>query len=152
MNKLRGFEVVTKEHRKHPDLEITLPVRGSANAAGYDLFSPIDVTLGPEQSILVWTDVKAYMLGDEVLEIYPRSGLATKFGMVLKNGVGIVDSDYYSNQGNDGNIGLFFINNGKNTAYIKAGDRVAQAIFKKFLVADADESSTERVGGFGSTG
>jgi dUTP pyrophosphatase len=162
----RGFKEVAKEHRqnkKEINVEqmgpqtfyapITLPTRADHRSAGYDFYLAQDVTLLPAQKTLVWLDVKAYMEEDEVLEIYPRSSLGIKQGIMLGNTVGIVDSSYYENPNNDGNIGLSLLNTSGVGVELKAGERVCQGIFKKYLVADNDTTlSTERIGGIGSSG
>ena len=163
---MRGFEVVAEKHRtafevftdekkrqhKFP-IEIKLPTRADARSAGYDFYLPKDLKLLPMQKTIVWTDVKAFMQPDELLEIYIRSSLAIKNGLMLSNNVGIVDSSYYSNEGNDGNIGIALVNTTGVTVELKAGERIAQGIFKKYLTADEDvTTSEERVGGFGSSG
>ena len=109
MEKIRGFEAVVEEMRKGT-MDYILPVRGSSKSAGYDLASPIDVIIEPHSSVLIWTNIKAYMQDDEVLEVYIRSSTAIKRDLILKNTVGIIDSDYYSNEGNDGNIGICLYN------------------------------------------
>ena len=68
MEKIRGFEAVVEEMRKGT-MDYILPVRGSSKSAGYDLASPIDVVIEPHSSVLVWTNIKAYMAEDEVLEV-----------------------------------------------------------------------------------
>lgn len=173
MTKARGFEVVKDKHRIHKvttptavfdnkiDIdgakyyvgEITLPARADERSAGYDFFLPVDVTILPAQKTLVFLDVKAYMQSDEILEVYPRSSLGVKQGIMLSNTVGIIDSSYYNNPNNDGNIGLALLNTSGVAVKLKRGERVAQGIFKKFLVADNDTTlGTERAGGFGSSG
>lgn len=163
--KTRGFEVVADQHRtafniftdekkrqvKFP-VNIKLPTRADKSSAGYDFYLPKDVQILPGQKVLIFTDVKAYMQEDEVLELYIRSSLAIKYGLMLSNNVGIIDSSYYSNKGNDGNIGISIVNTSGKTVELKAGERIAQGIFKKFLVTDDDNASGERVGGFGSSG
>ena len=62
----RGFEIIKDEHRKHSDIEIQLPTRGDSRSAGYDFYSNETVVLHPKQSHLFRTDVKSYMLDDEV--------------------------------------------------------------------------------------
>ncbi|HCJ4855189.1 TPA: dUTPase, partial [Listeria innocua] len=69
------------------------------------------------------------------------------------NGTGIIDSSYYSNPGNDGNIGIAIKNFSSDLVEIESGERVAQGVFQKYLVADTDIVANEsRVGGVGSTG
>ena len=131
----RGFRVVKDEFRKHPDVEIQLPKRGSKGSAGYDICTPVDIVIPPYGiSEAIQTDIKAYMLDDEVLEIYPRSSIGFKKGLMLINTVGIIDSDYFSNPDNDGNIGFKFKNLTDKEVVIEAGTRILQGIFKKYLV------------------
>ena len=152
MEKIRGFEAVVEEMRKGT-MDYILPVRGSSKSAGYDLASPIDVIIEPHSSVLIWTNIKAYMQDDEVLEVYIRSSTAIKRDLILKNTVGIIDSDYYSNEGNDGNIGICLYNTTYAPREIKKGERIAQAIFTKYLIADDDVCLNDvRVGGIGSSG
>ena len=161
----RGFEIVKNEARVHfEDVkigakvqriyhDIDLPVRADARSAGYDIFSPISFKLLPMQKTILFTDVKAYMQDDEVLKIYPRSSLGIKKGLMLSNTTGIIDSSYYENEGNDGNIGLALVNTTGKTIEISAGERIAQGIFEKYLIADNDNVlKSERTGGMGSSG
>lgn len=151
--KTRGFEVINDEHRKHSDVKIQLPTRGDSKSAGYDFYSNETIVLQPKQSHLFWTDVKSFMLNDEVLKIYVRSSIGVKKGLMLKNTVGIIDSSYYSNKDNDGNIGICLYNNSTKVVEIQKGERIAQGVFLKYLLADEDETlNSERTGGFGSTG
>ncbi|WP_029477448.1 dCTP deaminase domain-containing protein [Deinococcus frigens] len=149
----RGFEVVSEPHRQHPDAGIQLPSRGSRHSAGYDLHTPVGFTLMPGARAVIVTDLKSYMLPDEVLSVYPRSSVGLR-GVMLTNTVGIVDADYYANASNDGNIRLSFHNIGPEAFTAQAGDRIAQAIFTKYLLADGDgfAAGPERLGGQGHTG
>lgn len=150
---VRGFEIVSDEFRKHPNVDIQLPKRGTKKSAGYDICTPVDIIIPPNGiSDAIQTDLKAYMLEDEVLEIVPRSSIGFKKGLMLINTVGIIDSDYYSNPDNDGNIGFKFKNLTDKTVEIKAGERILQGIFKKYLITDYDNCDIERMGGMGSTG
>lgn len=149
----RGFEIIKDEHRKHSDIEIQLPTRGDSRSAGYDFYSNETVVLQPKQSHLFWTDVKSYMLDDEVLSIHVRSSIGTKKDLMLKNTTGIIDSSYYENISNDGNIGICLVNMGDKIQKIEKGERIAQGIFTKYLIADDDIClKLERTGGFGSSG
>ena len=149
----RGFEIIKDEHRKHSDIEIQLPTRGDSRSAGYDFYSNETVVLQPKQSHLFWTDVKSYMLDDEVLSMHVRSSIGTKKDLMLKNTTGIIDSSYYENVSNDGNIGICLVNMGDKIQKIEKGERIAQGIFTKYLIADDDIClKLERTGGFGSSG
>ena len=152
-NKIRGFEVISDEFRKHPNIEIKLPKRGSSKSAGYDICTPVDIIIPPNGiSDAIQTDIKAYMLDDEYLEIVPRSSIGFKKGLMLINTCAIIDSDYYNNVDNDGNIGFKFKNLTNETVEIKAGERILQGIFKKYLTIDNDDCDIIRTGGTGSTG
>jgi dUTP pyrophosphatase len=149
--KLRGFKPVEENMRKDNGNYI-LPLRSTRKSAGYDLFSPINILIGSNEKILIWTNVKAYMQDDEVFQIYIRSSIAIKKGLVMANQVGIIDADYYSNLGNDGNIGICLHNQTDEIISISSGDKLVQGIFIKYLVADNCNSDEVRSGGIGSTG
>lgn len=151
--RVRGFEIVADEFRKHPEIDIQLPTRSDSRSAGYDFYSPVDVIIQPGERCLVWTDVKSYMQENEVLMLYVRSSIGVKKGVVLSNGTGIIDSSYYSNPSNDGNIGISLFNTSNKEVHIKAGERIAQGVFIQYLVTDDDNVlNDERAGGFGSSG
>ena len=151
---MRGFQLVEDKHRKHPQVEIKMPARGTKSSAGYDICTPVDIEIEPGgASSIIFTDIKAYMQEDEVLTVYIRSSIGMKRGLILANTTGIIDSDYYSNPDNDGNIGFKLRNLTDEKVVIKAGERVVQAIFTKYLIADDDEPvNSQRKGGIGSTG
>lgn len=151
MNKIRGFEVIKNSMRKTLG-DIILPTRGSKTSAGYDFYSTEEFTLQPQESKLIWTDIKAYMQEEEVLELYVRSSIGIKKSLMLKNLTGIIDADYYENESNDGNIGICLYNYGDKEVSIEKGERIAQGIFKQFLLADNGNTDKKRTGGTGSTG
>lgn len=146
---MRKFYEVKKDFKK-VDLETKLPEKSTKTSAGYDFFSKIAVSVAPNQIVKIWTDVKVQMEDDEVLLLFPRSSMGGKF--MLANTVGVIDSDYFSNSDNDGNIGLFLKNISDKPQTIHIGDKVAQGVFVKFLSAENGNSEVERIGGFGSTG
>lgn len=146
--KIRGFEVVKDNARKTVG-EITLPTRGSSRAMAYDFYANQNYSVMPNEIVKVWTDIKAYMQENECLIINVRSSMGGKF--MLANTSGWIDSDYYSNESNDGNIGIFLKNISGEVQTIFKGDRIAQGSFFNFLVADSGNTDTIRTGGFGST-
>lgn len=146
--KIRGFEIVRDDARKTVG-EITLPTRGSSRAMAYDFYATDDWIVAPNNIAKVWTDVKAYMQDDECLILNVRSSMGGKW--MLANTQGWIDQDYYSNEGNDGNIGVFLKNISDEVQTINKGDRIAQGAFFKFLVADNGNTDNIRTGGFGST-
>lgn len=146
----RYFEVVQDKCRTTSG-EIQLPTRSDPKSAGYDFYSPIDITIMPNENVLFFTDVKACMKDDEVLMLYVRSSMG-KIPVVIASGTGIIDSSYYSNQSNDGNIGFRLLNLGNEPYVIHKGDRIGQGVFMKYLTVNNDNSDGERIGGFGSSG
>lgn len=152
MRKVRGFEVVEDEFRKHKDKEVKLPRRATSKSAGYDMYSPVRAVVNPHESIFVASDIRAYMQDDEELRVIARSGLGLK-GIILRNGTGLVDADYFDNLETGGNIGISIWNTTDNPFIIEEGDRICQASFHKYLIVDNDEPlKSDRTGGFGSTG
>ena len=147
---MRFFEVVKNDCRKNEG-DIKLPTRATEHSAGYDFYSPVDVTIPPHEMVMVWTDVKAHMYYDNTLLLIPRSSMG-KQPVMLANTIGCVDSDYYSNPDNDGNIGFRLLNLGNTPYEIKQGDRIGQGIFVKYGTVKDDNTITKRESGFGSTG
>ncbi|MFD1466398.1 dUTP diphosphatase [Lapidilactobacillus mulanensis] len=176
---MRGFEVVSK----YEGQDIVLPQRQTKNAAGYDFSAAADFVLpsiwklnfvklfrkinnehelmsrdflkaeSAIRPLLVPTGIKAKMASDEVLMLMNRSSSPLKRFLVLPNGVGVVDADYYNNDSNEGEIFFQLVNLGPKDQLIKKGERIGQGIFMKYLVTDADQPADQtRQGGFGSSG
>lgn len=162
-NKTRGFEKVSwkqweKDYRPNDmesDVEwnVNLPVRATALSAGYDIFSTVDVYLNPNGEVTMPLGWKVYMLPHEALFIMPRSGMGFKHYVRLANTVGLIDSDYYNNEKNEGHCWIKLRNEGYDTLAIKKGDAIAQCVFVPFLLADGDgfNNGNIRKGGFGHT-
>lgn len=175
MEKVRGFEVVTK----YKDQGIILPKRATVGSAGYDFRAAERITIPSMwnvltknnglaamqngdivednktflQSTLVPTGIKAYMPENEYLMLVNRSSNAMKNHLSLPNAIGIIDSDYYGNENNEGEIFVQLINYGLEDYTIEKGDRIAQGIFTPYAVIDNEVDELEtRIGGFGSSG
>lgn len=145
---MRGFKAVSTYEGV-----AKLPFRATLQSAGYDLFCLSTTIISPGTVQLVPTGVKAYMQEGEVLKVYARSSLALKKQLMLANGVGVVDHDYYNNEINEGHIFVPLYNFGSTTISVEVGEKIAQGLFEKYYLADQDEPSTQkRNGGFGSTG
>ena len=151
MEKLRKFEIA----KGFEDKGINLPIRKTKYSAGYDIEAAEDVIIPSfkkgSNPTLVKTGLKAYMQDDEVLYLYAKSSGFPKKGIVLSNCVGVIDGDYYENETNDGHIMFSIINLKDEDLHIKKGDSIGQAMFSKYLVADDDNATGVRKGGFGST-
>lgn len=146
----RGFEEVPINYRKNKE-EPIMPVRGTSKSAGYDFATPVDIEIKPHSKALIWTDICSYMEDDEVLMLHIRSSVGIKQGLMLANITGVIDSDYYQNKDNYGNIGICIFNPTDTIKTFKRGDRIAQGIFSKYLVADNGNTNGDRLGGIGST-
>lgn len=168
---MRRFEKV-----KRIEEDIKLPKRATKHSVGYDFFAIEDTEIEPVghaqriayghgdivyptgilehtniKPTLVRTGIKALMEEDDCLQLCNRSSGPNK-GLILANGVGIIESDYYGNPKNDGEIMFSYINIGIDPVEIKKGDKIGQGVFYKRLLTDDDEAEGERLGGFGSTG
>ena len=135
-----------------------LPVRGSSDAAGYDLFSTDSYVVLPGRRVVVSTGITVHLPPGTYGRIAPRSGLAVKHG--LDTLAGVIDPDY------TGEIKVVLQNLDMSQPFvIRPGYRIAQLILENFTVADVVEipgentplsdqgSSTGRGdAGFGSTG
>ena len=146
----RYFEVVSDTYRKTIG-DVALPTRVTKSSIAYDFYSPINITIKPMQSVMIWTDIKAHFNDDEALLINVRSSMG-KHPVMIANTQGWIESDYYSNADNDGNIGIRLLNLGTEPYIIKRGDRIAQGMFIKYLTADNGNTGVQRTGGFGSSG
>lgn len=163
--RVRGFEFISEEqwesdcpetykpiYPNEEQLDIVLPKRSTSSSAGYDFFSPFKFTLLPGESIKIPTGIKAYMMMDEVLHIYPRSSLGFKYFLRPANLVPVIDSDYYNNPDNEGHIWIKLRNEGDTIVEIEKGSAFCQGIFQKYLLVDGDDfEGKERIGGIGST-
>ncbi len=148
---MRKFEIVKENAIKYGVIPTKMPVRATKNSAGYDIYSPIDIVIEPKSMEMIWTNIKAQFEPDEVLLLCVTSGMG-KHQIMLANTLGVIDSDYYGNVSNDGNLGFRLYNFGDTPYEIKAGDKIGQGIFMKYLTVDNEaEITSERVGGFGST-
>ena len=150
---MRKFEYVSRilstgYEMKEPDFK--LPVRSTKNSMAYDIHSPESFELAPKQTYMLKTGIKAQMREDEGLILNVRSSMGKKH-IMLANTNGWIDSDFYNNQDNEGEIGLLFYNYGEETWKVEKGERVAQAMFINFLLCDDDAAEGKRTGGFGST-
>ena len=150
MERKRGFEIAKGYENK----EINIPKRQTEHAAGYDIEAAENVII-PKfypgvKPTLIHTGLKAYCQNDECYILLNRSG-GPKKGLVLANGIGLIDADYYENPTNDGEFLYQYYNFSDHDIEIKKGDRIGQLVFLKFGIADGDTASGKRQGGFGST-
>ncbi len=152
MERIAKFEKVSRNEETKDFYDyVMLPKRATSGSAGYDFYLPFDLTIKPNESVKVYTGIRAKIDPDYVLMIFPRSGLGTKYHLMLDNTVGVIDSDYY-NALNEGHIIVALTNHSDKVLELKRGDRFAQGVFLKFGITVDDDTKSERLGGHGSTG
>jgi dUTP pyrophosphatase len=136
-------------HRLDPSLP--LPRYESGGAAGFDLASSVDLTVQPGEVTLVPTGLVIEVPAGHFLAVFARSSTPLKRGLMVANGVGVVDSDYC---GARDEIRIEVYNFTQRPVTVARGDRLAQGILIPYLRAEWRETGTpERAtrGGFGST-
>lgn len=175
--RVRGFEVVKGKAREG---EVKLPERATKFSAGYDFYASEDVVIpsvikqlsdtqydgtepiGGEEledltkelgirPTLIPTGVKSYMRDNEYLQLASRSSGGLKRGLIMTNGIGVIDSDYYSNPSNDGEIYFQFLNYLPFDVKVSKGEAIGQGIFLTFGKTDDDKAQGTRMCGHGST-
>ena len=166
------------------EVDINLPLRKTANSAGYDMEVAEDIVIPAYYSLynklidcrfdlekstielnnlaaltkstktkptLVSTGMKCQLEPNTYLELSVRSSCPLKYWLILANGVGIIDADYYNNPDNEGEIFFQMINLSPFDIQLHKGDIIGQGIIKPYLTTEDDNASGERMGGFGST-
>lgn len=130
-----------------------LPERGSAYAAGYDLFADIQEAqeIQPHETKMISTGLSMEIPEGYFGGIFARSGLSSKEGLRPANCVGVVDADYR------GPVCVALHNDSEAVRSVQPGQKIAQMVVVPFLAIEFEEvealSDTVRgEGGFGSTG
>lgn len=174
--------------------DCALPVRKTAQSAGYDFFAAEDIIIPPYEDLcnniigqvleqydsvfdavsdtkgaltldaiaplvkaakakptLIPTGIKCRLDPDTFLQLSIRSSSPLKYWIILANGVGIIDADYYNNPDNEGHIYFQVINLSPIPIQIKKGDAIGQGIIMNYIKTNTDSATGMREGGFGST-
>lgn len=161
------------------DSDFGLPVRKTANSAGFDFEVAEDIIVPSYQRLMLssnsfgtrkladvafWTKtsgikptlvssgVKCIMEPDQYLELMVRSSTPLKYWLILANAPGIIDADYANNPDNEGEIFFQLINLSPFDIYLQKGDVIVQGIVKRYETIEDDSTTATRNGGFGSTG
>ncbi|GAO14379.1 hypothetical protein UVI_02055050 [Ustilaginoidea virens] len=126
-----------------------LPTRGSAFAAGYDVYASKETIVPARGKVLVDTDISIAVPAGTYGRIAPRSGLASKH--FIDTGAGVIDADYR------GQVKILLFNHAETDFEVKEGDRVAQLIIERIYTPEVVEvqeleETVRGAGGFGSTG
>lgn len=157
------FEKVSyKEFKKHTDSamhcgadeydNIVMPARSTAGSAGYDICSPVDITIPGGCKRVIPAGLKVQIDDGWAMQLFIRSSLAIKKELELQTSVSIIDSDYYNNPTNEGHIMIPVKNESHRPILITAGERIAQGVFVRYGLTDDDVVTRKRTGGIGSTG
>jgi dUTP pyrophosphatase len=135
--------------RLHPS--VLLPVYQTDGAAGFDLAASEPMTIQPGQIALVSTGLVIEVPPGHFLGVFARSSTPLKRGLIVANGVGVIDSDY---SGPADEIKIQVLNITSSPVAIEPGDRLAQGVLIPFVRATwtEGEASGPSRGGFGSTG
>lgn len=140
-----------KIKKLHPDAIV--PTYGTQGAACFDLYACCwkDRRIEPDDDETIHTGLAFEIPKDHVMLIFPRSGLAAKYGINLLNCTGVIDSDYR------GEVMIMLRNNGSDEFCIEKSQRIAQAMILPvqqvaFEVVDELSDTQRGAGGFGSTG
>lgn len=126
-----------------------LPTRGSAFAAGYDLYAARETVVPARGKVLVDTDISIAVPAGTYGRIAPRSGLAAKH--FIDTGAGVIDADYR------GQVKVLLFNHADADFKVEEGERVAQLVIERIYTPEVVEvqeleESVRGAGGFGSTG
>jgi dUTP pyrophosphatase len=138
--------------RIHRLKDVPLPAYESAGAAGFDLAAAEDITVAPGEVKLVPTGLVIEVPAGMFLGIFARSSTPLKRGLMVANGVGVVDPDYC---GATDEVRIAVLNVTAGPVQVKAGDRIAQGIFlpaSRVSWEETDSPERQSRGGFGSTG
>lgn len=144
--------MVKFEKVKRMEEDIKLPERSTLNSAGYDFFAIEDIIFNPKTITRVFTGVKCELMPNQVLILANRSSNPSKKGLILLNGIGVIDADYYGNPDNDGEIAFEFYNMLDEVVEIKKGEKLGQGLILKFDKVEDDYVTNVRKSGWGSTG
>ena len=131
---------------------VSLPQPATGHAAGFDLAAAVDIEIPPRTIRLVGTGLVIAVPEGHFLGIFARSSTPLKRGLMVANGVGVVDADYC---GPDDEVKVQLLNFTDAPVLVRTGDRLAQGIVLPAPRVDWEEVSEMNVptrGGFGSTG
>ncbi|HTL45930.1 MAG TPA: dUTP diphosphatase [Vicinamibacterales bacterium] len=145
------MEVTVRIRRLHD--HVRLPQYQTAGAAGFDLAASADVTIEPHSIALIPTGLVIEVPPGQFLGIFARSSTPIKRGLMVANGVGVIDCDYC---GDSDEIKVQVLNFTDQRVVVRGGDRIAQGLLIPVTRAHWVETSGPlrdgSRGGFGATG
>ena len=155
---MRYFEKISFEQFKKDiadDIDLynnyILPKRATKYSAGYDFLAINDITIKPGEIVKIPTGYKAKFNNDEALLLMMRSGLGFKYNLRFTNQIGLIESDYYNNESNEGHMWVSIQNEGDIDVIISKNKAYCQGVFINYLITDDDNVKDIRKGGLGST-
>ena len=131
---------------------VGLPEPATTHAAGFDLAAATDLEIPPRSIRLVGTGLVIAVPKGHFLGIFARSSTPLKRGLMVANGVGVIDADYC---GPDDEIKIQVLNITDAPVLVTRGDRLAQGIVlpcPRVVWEEVKEMTDPTRGGFGSTG
>lgn len=134
------------------DKTLPLPKYHTTGAVAFDLYARVNLTVKPQTMELIPANLIVQVPTEYMLMIAARSSTPIKKGLILRNGIGIVDQDYY---GPDDELRLHMYNFTENDVKVARGERLGQAILIKIAKVkfeEVDQIGDKSRGGFGSTG
>jgi dUTP pyrophosphatase len=137
---------------KRLDPTIPLPATATTRSAGFDLAAAIDVEIPPRSIRLVGTGLVIAVPDGHFLGVFARSSTPLKKGLMVANGVGVIDADYC---GPADEIKVQLLNITDHPVMVKRGDRLAQGMVlpsPRIEWNEVEEMTAPTRGGFGSTG
>jgi dUTP pyrophosphatase len=137
---------------KRLDPTVPLPSYGTDEAAGFDLAAAHDATIAPRTIALVRTGLVIEVPSGHFLAIFARSSTPLKRGLIIANGVGVVDPDY---SGPTDEVMIQLLNVTDREVAVTRGDRLAQGVVlpaPRVAWNEVDEIRRVVRGGFGATG
>ena len=134
------------------DPTIPLPKYATDEAAGFDLSAAHDLDVPPGRIALIRTGLVIEVPTGHFLGIFARSSTPLKRGLMVANGVGVIDPDY---SGPEDEIMIQVLNFTEAPVHITRGDRLAQAVVlpaPRVTWHEVDDIRNRTRGGFGATG
>jgi dUTP pyrophosphatase len=133
------------------DPSVPLPVYSTAGAAAFDLAAAGDVEIPPGEIRLIGTGLVFGVPAGHCLAILARSSTPLRRGLIVANGMGVIDSDYC---GPTDEVKVQVLNVTETSVLVRRGERIAQAMVLATPRVEFDEAETAggSRGGFGSTG
>jgi len=131
---------------------VGLPEPATGGAAGFDLAAAVDIEIPARSIRLVGTGLVIAVPDGHFLGVFARSSTPLKRGLIVANGVGIIDPDYC---GPDDEIKIQVLNVTDAPVTVARGDRLAQGIVlpaPRIEWEEVQEIARPSRGGFGSTG